>query len=331
MKRLLAFTLGLLTCVASSCAKPQQVFKIAKCTHAIGLCNLAIFIAKEDQTSAPYGVNIQLIDIPNWGDHPAALASGTVDFSVTPFTNVLTAFANGLPIKIIAGSGINGLYLLGSKDVHTAADLRGKRIGTFRADTLELMLYGYLKQQGMSYDDVHIEYFTDGSELLQAFAAHRLDAITHVEPFATKVVRELGANRLTTGQAVWGGDHPDCVLTASDRIIQGDPALVKALIAGMMTAEGSIEGNLDLAISKVVGTYYKTDAATLKSAAHSQPPGVDIRDKTQFINARFQDLKDLHYITKIPVASVVDFRFLNEVVKEHPELYRPLLVKADLR
>ena len=326
MKRALACVALVLIC---ACAQQQKSFKVAKCTHAIGLCNLAMFIAKEDQTTAPDNVEINLIDINNWAEHPAALAGGTVDFSVTPFTNVLTAFANGTPIKIIAGSGINGLYVLGNKGITKAEDLRGKRIGTFRSDTLELVLYGYLRKNHLSYDkDVHVEYFTDGFLLLQAFAAGKLDAITHVEPYATKVVRELGATRLATGQDVWGIEHPDCVLTASDRIIKDDPDLVRAVIAGMMRAEASIEGNLDGAISKVVGKYYKADAVDLRAAAHSQPPGIDIRDRVQFINERFKDLKGLHYIADVPTKSVTDFRFLNQVIKEHPDLYRSLLVKA---
>ena len=218
---------------------------------------------------------------------------------------------------------------MGAKNIKTPTDLKGKKIGTFRSDTLELLLYSYLKKNGLSYADVNVVYFSDGLELLQAFGAGKLDAITHVEPYATKAVRELGAIRLASGQSVWGGDHPDCVLTASDRIIKNDPNIVRAVIAGMMRAEASIEGNLDSALLKVVGKYYKTDIADLKNAAHSQPPGIDIRDRTTFITDRFKDLKDLRYIKDVPPTPVVDFSFLDQVIKEQPGLYQSLLVKAE--
>ena len=89
-------------------------YTVARCTHAIGLCNLPLFIAAEEDLGKEFGVKFELVNIPNWGDHPAAIASGRVDFSVTPFTNVMTAYANGAAIRVVAGSGINGLFLVGS-------------------------------------------------------------------------------------------------------------------------------------------------------------------------------------------------------------------------
>ena len=319
------------TLVITSCKKkepPIVQMKVAKCTHAVGLCNLCMFIAYENQTAKEDHVQIKLVNIPNWADHPAALQSGTVDFSVTPFTNVIAAYANGAPIKIVAGSGINGLYVLGSRDIKTASDLRGKKIGTFRCDTLEMLLYNYLKKNNMSYNDVKVVYFTDGFELISAFSNNAVDAMTHVEPYATQAVEKHSANILAIGQTVWGSDHPDCVLTASDRIIREDPNLVKAVIAGMLKAELFIEENLDKSIDKVVGIYYKAEREDIMKAANSQPPGVDIRNKKSFMLERFKDLKELNYIKRDPDPGVMDFRFLEEAIRENPQIYEKLKVKS---
>ncbi len=310
---LLVASASLLSCERKPQPKPPRV---AKCTHALGLCNLCMFIAKEQQTALPFGVKIDLVNIPNWGDHATALESGKVDFSVTPLTNVITAYANGSPIKIVSGSGVNGLYLLTSRDITDADSLRGKRVGTFRADTLEMFLYSYLKQHGLSYNDIEVVYFTDGFEIITAFQTHRIDAMTHVEPYASQAVREFGANKLADGKTVWKTDHPDCVLVASDRIIKQDPSMVVGLIRGMLEAEATIKENPDSAVRRVVGTYYKSSFEDIQQAARSQPPGVDIRDKADWTLARFSDLQDLNYIKSAADDKIMDFRFLEQALAE---------------
>jgi NitT/TauT family transport system substrate-binding protein len=315
----------------TSLDKTDQIkFQVAKCTHSVGLCNLPMFISYENHYSERDNTRIQLINIPNWSDHAAALTSGTVDFSVTPFTNVITAYANGAPIRIVSGSGINGLYLVSSKNIKTVKQLKGKKIGTFRADTLEMLLYNLLKMFGLSYDDVEIVYFNDGFEIIQSFASGKIDAMTHVEPYITKAVREFGANRLASGQDVWGGDHPDCVLTASEKIIKDHPEMVKAVIYAMMQSQLNIEDSLDAAINKVVGKYYKTDKEDLIESAKSQPPGIDIRDMKSFILDRFKDLKELGYLKIEPDPQLMNFSFLEEVIHENPELYKKLKFKSKL-
>jgi len=36
--------------------------------------------------------------------------------------------------------------------------MRGKRVGTFQADTLDILVYDYLKKQGMTYKDIKMQY-----------------------------------------------------------------------------------------------------------------------------------------------------------------------------
>ncbi len=260
IKKILIVILLISITIFLSCRKQDKKsnnINIAKCTHAYGLCNLPMFISFEAQTAKEFGTEFELYSIPNWADHPAALSSGTVDFSVTPFTNVIAAYANGAPIKIISGSGIGGLYILSNRKITTILQLKGKKIGTFRADTLEMLLYSFLIQNDLSYEDVEIVYFTDAFEIVQAFGSGRIDAMTHVEPFATSAEREFNAVKLISGTDIWGEGYPDCVLTASDKIIKENPDLVKTVIVGMMKAELLIEENFDKAVDMVIGKYYK--------------------------------------------------------------------------
>lgn len=329
---LLLLAASTLTCggATDSQKDTKPPFTVAKCTHAVGLCNLPLFVAREDNIIADLAVEIQLINIPNWGDHPAALQSGRVDFSVTPFTNVMTAFANGAPVRVVAGSGINGLYIMGAKDIKSAEGLRGRSIGTFQADTLEMLLFSYLEKNGLTYKDVKIVYFTDAFELVNAMAAGRVDAMTHVEPYATRAETEFGSVRLASGQEIWGGDHPDCVLTASRRIIAEDPDLVKKMILGMLRAQSSIEQDREGAVKKAVGKYYKAELSDILRAAEAQPPGVDIRNKRSFMEARFRDLQRLGYAKATQTSEgLLDFSYLEAVIRENPSLYEQLGFRSE--
>ena len=78
----------------------------------------------------------------------AALVANAMDIIHKPFTNAFVAAAQGAPIRIIAGSGAGGLFLIAQKEtgIKSMADLaaakgKGLKIGTIRFNTFELTLY----------------------------------------------------------------------------------------------------------------------------------------------------------------------------------------------
>ena len=315
-----------------SCHKPASpaTYTVAHCTHSIGLCNLPLFISAEEDLGKEFGVKFDLVNIPNWGDHASAITAGRVDFSVTPFTNVMTAYANGAPIKVVAGSGINGLFLIGKSELTSVADLKGKTIGTFQSDTLEMLLFSALQNANLTYKDIEVIYFTDGFEMINAFATGRVQAITHVEPYATQVVQKFGGKKLASGKDIWKGDHPDCVLTVSEKVLKQNPALVKGVIRAMLRAQLRIETDRETTVKEALGKYYKADFPDVLMAAEAQPPGVDIRSKLSFMTDRFHDLQKLNYVKPEKTLNcLIDFSLLEEVVKEDAEVMAKLKFKSD--
>lgn len=302
---------------------------VARCTHAIGLCNLPLFIAAEEDLGKEFGVSFELVNIPNWGDHPAAIASGRVDFSVTPFTNVMTAYANGAAIRVVSGSGINGLFLVVRPEVNSIADLKGKKVGTFQADTLEMLLFSALQENGLTYKDLDVVYFTGGAEMMEAFATGRVQAITHVEPYATQAVQKFGGKKLASGKEIWKGDHPDCVLTVSEKVLRENRPLVKGVIRAMLRAQLRIESDREATVKEAVGKYYKADFTDVMMAAEAQPPGVDIRAHLGFMKDRFRDLQKLNYVkTDKTPEGLIDLSLLEEVVREDAGVMAKLRFKS---
>ena len=171
-------------------------------------------------------------------------------------------------------------------------------------------------------------YFTDSFALMTAFVNKSIDAMTHVEPYATQAVQKYGAEIIVKGQDVWGGTHPDCVLVASEDALKNRREALKAIIIGMFKAEAFIETNYATAVDLCVGKYYKAEKNDILIAGQAQPPGIDIRDKKQFILDRSKSLMELGYISKPVDEKIFDFSLLNEVISEHPELLAAVKVKA---
>ncbi|MBE9079187.1 ABC transporter substrate-binding protein [Romeria aff. gracilis LEGE 07310] len=301
-----------------------------KFSHGTGLCNMPLFYSAEKQLFEKYGFKGSAALTPLASDIAAQLATGQVEMSVIPFTNAIAAYTQGASFQIVAGSGIEGLILVAKPEITSFEQLRGKKIATFQADTLDVVVYDYLKNAGMTYDDVEMVYFGDSTELLNAYLSGQVDAVSHIEPYATKAQTETDGNVLGDGTDIYGQGYPDCVLAARNELIEQEPDVVKDVIRTFFEAEYEIENNFEEAAETTVGKYYKTDLESVLAAAQAQPPGVDIRDKREFMYSRAESMKELNYINSSPDENFVNFDLLNEVIEESPELWERVDVKANV-
>ena len=299
-----------------------------KFSHGTGLCNMPLFYAAEKKFFAKYGIEGTVV-LSGWaGDQAVQLATGKVEMGVIPYTNAIAAYTRSPSFSVVSGSGIQGLIMVGQPGIKSFADMRGKRVGTFQADTLDILVYDYLKKEGMTYKDIKMQYLGNSVELTNAFIAGQLDVISSIEPYATRAKTATKGNVLGDGVDLYGKGYPDCVLVVRKELIEKDPKLVKDVIKVFFEAEAEIESNFEEAAKTTIGKYYKTDMASLLAAAQAQPPGVDIRNKREFMFGRAHSMKELNYINKDPDANFVNFKLLEEVIAENSELYRKVKVKS---
>jgi NitT/TauT family transport system substrate-binding protein len=298
-----------------------------KFTHGTGLCNMPLFYAAEKQLFRKHGVEAEVVlTVP--GTSTIQVATGKVEMGVIPYTNAIAAYTRSPSFAVVSGSGIQGLIVVAKPGIKNFQDLRGKKVGTFQADTLDIILYDYMKKHGMTYNDIQMQYMGDTFELTNAFIAGQLDAISVIEPYATKARTVTSGNTLGDGTDIYGTGYPDCTLVGQKDFIAKEPELVKNVIRTFFEAEYEIENNFEEAAQATIGKYYKTDMASLLAAAKAQPPGIDIRDKRDFMYSRAQSMKELNYISKDPDKDFVNFKLLEEVIKESPELWRRVKVHA---
>ena len=73
-----------------------------------------------------------------------------------------------------------------------------------------------------------MQYLGDSVELTNAFIAGHLDAISSIEPYATRAKTATNGNILGDGTDLYGKGYPDCVLMARKELIAKEPELMDA-------------------------------------------------------------------------------------------------------
>ena len=322
----MAMPLGLAASLLPGLAQAETIIKA---THGSGLCNLAFFLAKKRELTKADGVTLDFVITPTNADIATLFGAGQVDMSVIPYSNFLTLYDAGAPVKIVAGAGVDGCILLAKEGIKNAADLKGKTLGTFQADTLEVLPYDYLKKAGLSFKDVQVRYFNTSPELAQAFIGGGVDSICHIEPYATQcLTSRKGSSVLSDGSDIYGKNYSDCVLAVRTPLIEKNPQAVKAVIKAMFLAQSQAETDIDAALRDTVGTYYKTTMEAARLAASKQPIMIDQRKNTQFILDRGQSMKELGYVKKLAPRGAIDWTLLDQVIAENKSLYAGLKLKT---
>lgn len=322
--------LSILSSCASSGSKTTSSHdgREIKFAHGAGICNMPLFYSAEKQLFSQYGFTGTAALTPMPADVAVQLATGQVEMAVIPFTNAIAAYTQGASFQVVAGSGVEGLIVVAKPEIKTFADLKGKKVATFQADTLDVVVYDYLKEEGLTYDDVEMVYLGDSTELLNAYVAGQVDAVSHIEPYATKAQTSTNGNILGNGTDIYGTGYPDCVLAVRNEVIEAEPEVVKDVIRVFFEAQYQIENSFEEAAKTTIDKYYKTDMESLLAAAQAQPPGVDIRDKRDFMYSRAQSMKELNYINADLDDNFVNFSLLEEVIAESPELWERVKVKT---
>jgi NitT/TauT family transport system substrate-binding protein len=277
--------------------------------HLVGICMSPLFFAHAAGTFKDEGLNVQLKFMPNPGDAITALMSGSMDIIHNPFTNAYVAAGQGAPIRIIAGSGAGGLFIIAQKDsgIRTISDLvaakgKGLKVGTMRFNTFELTLYRNLVKHGVGYGDYSMVWFNDVLSMASAFEAKAIDVVTHVEPFATRLVDKLGGVSLGSNLDAWGEHGPDCVTNTTAKFLEQKPEVIQRYIKAILRADAAIKADMPKAVEMLdAGKYYRVDKPTLAAALPRQLPQVDItKGGAKGMEIAVADMVQLGYLKTVP-------------------------------
>jgi len=298
-------------------------------TFGNGFCNLNFYLTNALQTAQLDGLILDFVPTPTFAEQVTFLGAGQVDAGLMPYTSFVALYDAGAPVKIVAGGGIEGCVLVAQPGLDTPAKLKGKTLGTFQLDTLEVLPYDWCKKNGVNFKDINVRYMGNTPEAVEAFRSGSIDMICTIEPYGTALLNDVkGSVKLSDGLDIYGKGYTDCVLAVSDELIKKNPAGLRSLIKGMMQAQLIAEQEPQKALDTLVGRYYKTSMENARIAMSKQPSVVDARSQTQFILDRVESIKEMGYIKKKPGKEAIDWSFLEQVIAENPDLYAKLKYKS---
>ena len=300
-----------------------------KGTHGDGFCNVAFFITHARQLAKDDGLTLEFVNAPSFADEVTFLGTGQVDVSVLPYTNFMALYDAGAPVKIVAGGGVQGVYIIAQPGLDTPAKLKGKTLGTFQNNTLEVLPYDWLKKNGVAYKDVTVRYMDSIGDMVAAFKAGSIDIASTIEPYGSALLSDVkGSVLLSDGVDIYGPQYTDCVLAASTALLAKDPKSVKALIKAMLKAQLLWEQDREGMLTELVGTYYKTSLEDARIGGRAQPAKVDQRAQTDFILNRVDSVMAMGYIKKKPGKDAIDWSYLEAAIAEVPDVYAKLKYKS---
>ena len=232
---------------------------------------------------------LDFVITPTFAEQVTFLGSGQVDAGLIPYTSFVALFDAGAPVKIVAGGGIQGCILVAQPGLDSPEKLKGKTLGTFQMDTLEVLPYDWMKKHGVDFKDINVRYMGNTPEAVEAFKAGALDLICTIEPYGTALLNDVkGSVMLSDGIDIYGPGYTDCVLAVRTDLIKSNPTGLKSLIKGMMKAQYMAESKPEETLQILVGPFYKTSLENARIAMSKQPSVVDARSQTQFILDRVE-------------------------------------------
>ncbi|MEA1908462.1 MAG: ABC transporter substrate-binding protein [Euryarchaeota archaeon] len=183
---------------------------------------------------AEFGIaEVTEYSFPSGPPEMQSMMAGHLDIAYVGVAPPITAIAQGLEAKIVAGVQVQGSDLVlrpKIADNYTSpADLRGLKIATFPPGSIQDgVLKKFLMDNNVSIDDVEIVPMGPG-DAMTAISANAVDGV--FLPHPGPAVIELDGNGMTVASSgeMWQ-DHACCCLIVSDELIENHPDMVKEII-----------------------------------------------------------------------------------------------------
>jgi NitT/TauT family transport system substrate-binding protein len=237
-----------------------------------------LFAAYEWSQYVPKGYTVQVVPMDNSNSEKDALLTGDVDFALMGVPTVISQAAQGGGIKIIAGGADGGSGLMAKKDIASVEQLKGKKIGYVPNSSQEMALRLLLKSAGLNPDSdvqlVNIGY----SEMSEALARGDIDAFAGAE-MGVSLAKIAGASEISS---IYNTDigKVNIALAANDKVIKGNPDMVKVAIAAHKKATEALSS--DKAMWKqAVMKQFTFDSAALDKALDNMWLHWDLSDTYQ--------------------------------------------------
>jgi NitT/TauT family transport system substrate-binding protein len=297
-------------------AAGQELRKVRMGYPAFSLTFLTFFVAKDAGIYKKHGLDVDLVQLAG-AVQTSALVAGEIDY-LTGITSPLVAAARGLPFKGIMITHDRPLFwIIGSPDIQRIEDLAGKNIAVDRLATLQdIVARDLVRKKGGNPEKM--TFIQTGSvsnsvqSLVQGSVAAALLSLPHNVVMTQKGYRELASATEFNMRAPSGG------MATREAKLKQDAAQVKAMLRAILEAVDFNRREKSWMVN-YVQTKWKLTPKAAEEAYRFWLQGLTTDGKIPFKD--LQDMYDTAHAsqlipTPVPVAKVMDYGLLDEVLKE---------------
>lgn len=266
--------------IASACLASYNYYTTMEKTVVIGYLpsdhHAALFVANAKEMYEKEGIRVQMVPFRAGPEVIHALDLGEIDVGYCGISPVITAIANGKPIKIVAAVNQDGsgIVVNENSNITTIADLKNKRIAIPQKGSVQdVLLKETLIKNNISVDSVNITE-SEVPYMSRSLLLNKFDAFVAWEPYPSAATIEDNETVLAYSQDLWN-DHPCCVVVTTDDYARDKTSKLQKVLKIHSQSTEYINSHKDEAafiISKKLGTDVEVEKEGLNHVEYISKP-----------------------------------------------------------
>ena len=300
---------------------PPETTTVRLAKLAPGICIAPQYVADELLRAEGF-TDIQYVISTSGAPVAAAVARGTVDFSLNYAGPNIIAVDAGEPIMTLAGVHVGCFELFGNEGMHSVADLKGKTVGVQAVGSSQhVYLATMLAYIGLD-PNKDIMWVTSASPSpIELFAGGRVDAFLGFAP-EPQDLRARHIGHVVVNSAV---DRPwsqyfCCMLIGNREFVRKNPVATKRVLRAILKAADLCTAEPESVARRVVdgGFTPRYDYAlqTLSELPYDKWREYDPEDTIRFYALRLREAGLIKSTPQKIIADGTDWRFLDELKRE---------------